>query len=55
MAPSLGQLIVARCKRDKEFKRQTLTVLRTKLAKAIPRTAEWKRLDRAITTIDDMK
>jgi hypothetical protein len=55
MAPSLGQLIVARAKRDKEFKKQTLMVLRRKLAKSIPRTANWKRIDRAITALENMK
>jgi hypothetical protein len=55
MAPSLGQLIVARAKRDPEFKKQTLAVLYRKLAKAIPKTAEWQRLDRAISAIENMK
>ena len=55
MAPSLSKLIVARAKRDPEFKKQTLAVLYMKLAIAIPNTAEWQRLDRAITAIENMK
>jgi hypothetical protein len=55
MAPSLGKLIAARAQRDPVFKKQTLVTLRKKLAKAIPKTAEWQRLDRAITAIENMK
>jgi hypothetical protein len=55
MAPSLGQLIVARAKRDPAFKKKTLTALYRKLAKTIPSTAEWQRLDRAITALENMK
>ena len=55
MAPSLGNLIVGRAKRDPAFKKQVLTALRRKLAKAIPRTAEWKRLDRAVHALEDLK
>jgi hypothetical protein len=55
MASSLGQLIVERCKRDNEFRKRTLTALRRKLSKSIPRTAEWKRLDRAVHALEDLK
>jgi hypothetical protein len=55
MASSIAQLIVDRCKRDKEFRKKTLTALRRKLAKSIPRTAEWKRLDRAVHALEDLK
>ena len=55
MAPSLGQLIVARAKRDSVFKKQILTALRINLAKTKPRTEAWKRIDRAITAIEEMK
>ena len=55
MALSLGQLIMDRAKRDPLFKQQTLTALYRKLAKAIPSTAEWQRLARAITALENMK
>lgn len=55
MAPSLGSLIVARAKRDPEFKKQTLAALRRSLAKAKPNTEAWKRIDRAIVAIEKLK
>jgi hypothetical protein len=55
MSPSLGQLIVDRAKRDLKFKKQTLTILRTNLAKAKPKTDEWHRLNRAIVALDNLK
>ena len=55
MAPSLGQLISNRCKRDPVFKRQTLSALYKKLAKAVPKTDAWKRIDSAMTALENMK
>ena len=55
MAPSIGQLIVKRAARDKEFKRQVLTSLRTNLAKTKPTTKEWQRISRAIAAIENLK
>ena len=55
MALSLGQLIAERAKRDPVFKQQTLTALRTKLAKTKPRTEEWQRINRAIVALDNLK
>lgn len=55
MAPSIGQLIVKRAARDKEFKRQVLTSLRTNLAKTKPTTKEWLRINRAIFAIENLK
>jgi len=55
MAPSLGQLIARRAKRDPEFKRQTLTALRRKLAKEKPKTKTWQQLAKAIAALENMK
>jgi hypothetical protein len=55
MAPSLGKLIADRAKRDPTFKRQTLTALRTSLAKTKPRTEQWQRINRAIVALDNLK
>lgn len=52
---TLGQLIAARAKRDPSFKKQVLSSLRNKLAKHIRSTDEWKRLDRAIIALENMK
>ena len=52
---SIGQLIASRAKRDPEFKRQVLTALRTRLAKAEPKTPLWRNLDKAITAFERMK
>ena len=55
MAPSIGQLIVRRAARDKEFKSKVLTALRTNLAKTKPTTKEWLRINRAIAAIENLK
>ena len=55
MAPSLGKLIASRASRDKIFRKEVLTVLRCKLAKAEPKTPLWRNLDKAITAFERMK
>jgi hypothetical protein len=55
MAPSLSKLIVARAKRDPEFKRQVLNELYRLLAEAEPKTPLWRNLDKAITAFERMK
>jgi hypothetical protein len=53
--PSIGKLIAARCARDPELKKEVLTALRTRLAKAEPKTPLWRNLDKAITAFERMK
>ena len=53
--PSIGKLIAARAARDVTFRKEVLTALRKKLAKAEPRTRLWRNLDRAITAFEKMK
>jgi hypothetical protein len=55
MAPSLGQLIASRAQRDIVFRKEVLTALRTRLAKAEPKTPLWSNLDKAITAFERMK
>jgi len=54
MAPSLGQLIASRSKRDPTFKKQILKNLYKKLAEAKPKTEPWKRLSRAIAALENL-
>jgi hypothetical protein len=55
MAPSLGKLIASRASRDKAFRKQTLAALFKKLAEAKPKTEAWRRLERAIVALENMK
>ena len=53
--PSIGKLIAARAARDVTFRKEVLTALRKKLAKAEPNTLLWRNLDKAITAFERMK
>ena len=54
MATSLGQLISERAQRDPKFRKDVLTALRKRLAKAEPKTALWRNLSKAIAAFEKM-
>jgi hypothetical protein len=55
MEQSLAQLIAVRAKRDPIFKQQVIDALSKKLARTIKGTAQCRRLERAITSLENMK
>jgi hypothetical protein len=45
----------ARASRDKAFRKQTLAALFKRLDEVKPKTVAWKRLERAIVALENMK
>jgi hypothetical protein len=54
MAPSLGTLIVARCRRDSIFKKKVLQVLYKKLSEAEFKSEHAKKLRKACAALEKL-